>query len=172
LAVGHFTQNNYGSQNNQAYKSGIYFGDIFNREWSHNFILKIELIHPETNDIKVWADSYDNPVDILSSTSSSLLSDDSYHGFRFFCTKSNTSQFAGYILHDVKIEEVSGNGSKQMHPNAKFELDLHFHGSSSNTYPKKLGTLYYTQSTNGVEESVGGSGRYWWGATSRSWDAE
>ena len=88
---------------------------------------------------------------------------------RFFCTNSNPSQFAGYVLHDVKIEELDGTYTKQVYPNAKFELDLHFHSSSSKTHTDKLGTLYYTTSTI-TEAST--NGRYWWGVTSRSWDGE
>ena len=131
------------------------------------YVIQVDLIHPETFDIKTWASSFDAPVE-LGSSITGLGSSYSVPGFIFFGTKTDASQFDGYILHDIKIDERHKTSSS--YPGAEFTLNLYAHSSSSNQYNGvKLGSLLYTTSTCGTSTSPDDG--YWWSVTSRSWDA-
>jgi len=171
--VGNFNQNDNTSLSNE---DGLILGNTTSSAPYMNhlrYVIQVDLIDPVSSDIKTWASSFDAPVELGSSTNS-LGGSYNVSGFILFGTKADASQFDGYILHDIKIDEKFKTSSS--YPGAEFTLNLYSHSSSSNLYNGvKLGTLLYTTSTCGTLRSPvtshNNQAGYWWSVTSRSWDA-
>jgi len=171
--VGNFNQNDNTSLSNE---DGLILGNTTSSAPYMNhlrYVIQVDLIDPVSSDIKTWASSFDAPVELGSSTNS-LGGSYNVPGFILFGTKADASQFDGYILHDIKIDEKFKTSSS--YPGAEFTLNLYSHSSSSNLYNGvKLGTLLYTTSTCGTLRSPvtshNNQAGYWWSVTSRSWDA-
>ena len=162
--VGSFAQNT----NGHFQKNGNYLGDNLNSLFSDDFIIQVDLIHPDTLDVKTWSTSYDADVSIASSSVIGFSQSFNTPGFIFFTTKSDSSQFEGYVLYDIKVEEK--NPTIGSYPNASFDLNLYFHSSSSVQYEGgKLGTVSYDKNNCGKESTPSGIGK-WWSITSSSWD--